>query len=255
MYDSAVTVLRPLVLAWLFVAVALIALWRRPGKRRRLGVLTAGLVLLYVVCLPITSRLALGTLEWSFPPPAHMPADISAIVVLAGSLRPTGEKPSRFEPGTDTLYRCLRAVEVYRSTPRPIVVSGGKVHATDPDPPPAVVMHDFLLAQGVRPEHLIVEAESQTTYENAAYTARLLRESGAGTDGVLLVTDAAHLRRARACFQKQGLDVIALGCRYRATNQAVGPGDFVPDSSAPVGVEEAAHEWLGLLWYWLTDRL
>jgi uncharacterized SAM-binding protein YcdF (DUF218 family) len=144
---------------------------------------------------------------------------------------------------------------VYRTKPGTVVVSGGKVHATDPGPPPAVVMRDFLLTLGVRPEHLIVEAESRTTYENAVCCGRLLRENGPEMDSILLVTDAAHLRRARACFRKQGMDVIPFGSHYRATHQGFGPGDLVPDPSAAVGVEEAAHEWLGLLWYWLTDKL
>jgi uncharacterized SAM-binding protein YcdF (DUF218 family) len=253
MYYLVAALLRPFILAWLALVVMLIAIWRRQ-TRRRLIVLSAAAALLFVVCLPVSSRLALGSLEWPYPPLRDPPADASAIVVLSGSLRRTGEDGSRFELGVDTLYRCLRAAELYRAAPRPVLVSGGKVHATDPGPPPAVAMQEFLLSQGVRPADLIVEADSHTTYENAVQSRQLLQEKGLADRPIILVTDGAHMRRALGCFRKQGLDVLAFGCRYRAIGTSLGPGDFVPDPSAAVGVEEAAHEWLGCLWYWLTDK-
>jgi uncharacterized SAM-binding protein YcdF (DUF218 family) len=254
MYYLLGALLRPFVLAWLTLAAAIVVVWRRPTRRRLIALgIVAGLF--FAICLPVTSHLALGTLEWSYPPLHDPPTDASAIVVLSGSLRQASEDASRFELGVDTLYRCLRAAELYRAAPRPVLVSGGKVHATDPGPPAAVAMRDFLLLQGVRPEHLLVEADSRTTHENAVRARETLAEHGLADGRVLLVTDAAHLRRAVACFRKEGLDVVPIGCRYRALSSKIGPGDFLPEPSAAVGVEEAAHEWLGFLWYWLTDKL
>jgi uncharacterized SAM-binding protein YcdF (DUF218 family) len=206
-----------------------------------------------LLTLPATSRLAIGSLEWGYPPLEGPLADAPVIVVPGGSLRAASADDSRFEPGTDTLYRCLRAAELYRAAPGPVLVSGGKVHESDSGPAVAEVMREFLLTQGVRPRDLIVETASRTTYENAVQSARLLEERGIRR--VVLVTDAAHLRRAVGCFRKQGLEVVPCGCRYRALGRSGGLKDFVPDPAATVGVDEAAHEWLGLGWYWLTDRI
>jgi uncharacterized SAM-binding protein YcdF (DUF218 family) len=181
------------------------------------------------------------------------PADAPVIVVLSGSLQPANAEGTRFQPGTDTLYRCLRAAEVYRTSPCPVLVSGGKVHEGEPGPALAVVMRDFLLTQGVRAEDVILEDVSRTTYENAVECARILREKG--VHRVVLVTDAAHMRRAGGCFRKQSVDVVDCSCRYRATRRSLGLTDFLPEGSAVAGTEEAAHEWLGLAWYWLTDKL
>jgi uncharacterized SAM-binding protein YcdF (DUF218 family) len=253
MYYLVAAMVRPLVMAYVAVAVALVALWRSRASRRRLVVLTAAVLLLALLSLPITSYLALGSLEWSYPRLVSRPADAPAIVVLAGSIWPATPDESRFEPGTDTLYRCLRAAELYREAPCPILVSGGKVQPTDAGPPLAEVMRDFLITQGVRPEDLIVESSSRTTYENAVDSARLLNERD--IHRVVLVTDAVHLRRAVACFRKQGLDVVPCGCHYRALGRNGGLTDYLPDPSAAAGVEEAAHEWLGLTLYWLTGRI
>jgi uncharacterized SAM-binding protein YcdF (DUF218 family) len=253
MYYLAAAFLRPLALAYGAVALALILVWRRRDRRRRLIALSVALGLVLVLSLPVTSYLALGTLEWAYPPMGQRPADAPVIVVLSGSLRPADAEGSHYEPGTDTLYRCLRAAEVYRDSPSPVLVSGGKVHDDQPGPALAVVMRDFLLTQGVRPEDVIVEDASRSTYENAVQCARLLGEKG--VHRVVLVTDAAHMRRAEGCFRKQGLDVVHCSCRYRATRRNIGPGDFLPEASAVVGVDEAAHEWLGLAWYWLTGKL
>jgi uncharacterized SAM-binding protein YcdF (DUF218 family) len=253
MYYLATAVLRPVLLAYVAVALALIILWRQRERRRRLIVLTTAFLLLVVLSLPVTKYFSLGSLEWPFPPLDSPPPDAPAIVVLSGSIRPASTDNSRFEPGTDSLYRCLRAAEVYRLSPCPVLVSGGKVHDSDPGPPIARVLRDLLITLGVKAEDLIVEDVSRTTYENAIESARLLEKRD--IHRVILVSDAAHLRRAVGCFRKQGMEVIPCGCRYRALPAPSGIGDFLPDPSAAVGVEEAAHEWLGLAWYWLTDKL
>jgi uncharacterized SAM-binding protein YcdF (DUF218 family) len=253
MYYTAAALLRPLVLAHLAVAVALVLVWRgRTAGRRRLAVLTGAFALLTLSCLPVTSHLALGSLERGYPPLAARPADAPVIVVLSGSVRPAAGDPSRVEPATDTLYRCLRAAELYRDAPCPVLVTGGKVRESDPGVSVAAAMRDFLLTQGVADRDLLVEDRSRSTAENAAASARLLEPKGVRR--VVLVTDAAHLRRAEACFRRQGLDVVPCGCRYRAAG-GVGVADFLPDGSAAAGVGEAAHEWLGIAWYWLTDKL
>jgi uncharacterized SAM-binding protein YcdF (DUF218 family) len=253
MYYLVALLLRPIVVAYAAAGVALFLLWRRRDRRGRLALLSAAFAFLLVLSFPVTSYLALGSLEWAYPPMRDRPADAPVIVVLSGSLQPANAEGTRFQPGTDTLYRCLRAAEVYRTSPCPVLVSGGKVHEGEPGPALAVVMRDFLLTQGVRAEDVILEDVSRTTYENAVECARILREKG--VHRVVLVTDAAHMRRAGGCFRKQSVDVVDCSCRYRATRRSLGLTDFLPEGSAVAGTEEAAHEWLGLAWYWLTDKL
>jgi uncharacterized SAM-binding protein YcdF (DUF218 family) len=254
MYHLIVDLLRPPVLVYLVVGVALALLWRkRPQTRRRLVVVTAAFVLLTLLCLPVTGYLALRTLEGPYPPLERRPDDAGAIVVLSGSMQLLDGQGVRVELGTDTLYRCLRAAELYREAPCPVVVSGGKVHDSDPGPTLAEAMHKFLVRQGVAAKHLIVEDRSHNTHENAVECSRLLAERGISR--VVLVTDATHLIRAEGCFRQQGLDVVPCGCRYRTGRWRGAVADFVPSPSAAAGFETAWHEWLGIAWYRLRGRM
>ena len=67
-------------------------------------------------------------------------------------------------------------------------------------------MRDMASRAYVPEAALLCEAESRDTAENALYTARLLRSRGLGR--VVLVSDRAHLLRARPLFRLAGLTVI-----------------------------------------------
>jgi len=249
MYRLLVDLAQPTVLLGLLTLLAVANLWRkRKEVRRRLLLVTIPFVLLTLLCMPVTSYLALGSLEWSYPPLEARPADVEAVVVLSGYLRVLDEAGTRVELGEDTLYRCLRAVEVYhRGKPCPVVVSGGKVDPATPGPSLAQAMGNFLQGQGVAATDLIVEDRSRTTYENAVESCRLLNDRG--IHKIVLVTDAAHLGRAASCFRKQGVDVVPCGCRYRALRIDWSVRAFLPDPSVARGFQDAFHEWLGTAWY------
>jgi uncharacterized SAM-binding protein YcdF (DUF218 family) len=240
---------RPLVVLWLASAVAVASLWwRRQDKRRRLVVLTVAFALLTLYFLPATSSLLCGALESRHPPLDRRPGDIEAIVVLAGTLRPAEAKGLPVEPGENTMYRCLRAATMYHQGRRcPVIVSGGQVDPARPGPSCAKVMKDFLIRAGVAAADIIEEDAAQSTYENAVLTAHLLRARGLRK--VLLVTDGLHMDRAMRCFQKQGVDVVACGCSYRALYFEWSVREFMPNPGAAQGVRAALHEHVGLAWY------
>jgi uncharacterized SAM-binding protein YcdF (DUF218 family) len=112
-------------------------------------------------------------------------------------------------------------------------------------------MRDFLVQYGV-PENLIsLEDRSTSTYENALYSAAILRPRAIRR--ILLVTDAVHMLRARRTFEKLGFDVIPAPCRFHPVYQW-GPEDFLPSLHAIAWNEEVMHEAAGLLWYVLRGR-
>ena len=255
MREIVTALLQPHVVLYLLMVYALVRLWRRPEASRRLLLcLTVPFVLLSVACLPVVAYLALGSLEWNYPPLAKLPADAQAIVVLSGYVNPEVGEGVEAELGEGTLYRCLKAHELHRQRPGvPIIASGGRPPGQDGGPTFASVMRSFLLRLGADPAAVLAEERSSTTYENAVETAKLLKERG--WTRVVLVTDAAHLTRSEGCFRKQGVDVIPCGCRYRATDFSGSPLEFLPDATAAANLHAAAHEWLGIAWYWTRGRL
>ncbi|MCO6459426.1 MAG: YdcF family protein [Pirellulaceae bacterium] len=255
MYQLAGMLLNPfLSLHLLTVAALVLAWWRWPQARRGLAWVALPFAALTAAAWPPLAYLGLGSLEWAFPPSRQRPADVQAIVVLSGGLRTPDSGYPYTDLGDDTLRRCLLAAELYRAGPPcPILVSGGKVEASRPGPTLAAAMREFLLLQGVPDAQILVEDRSRNTYENAVESARVLRERNLRQ--VILVTDATHLWRAVSCFRKQQMDVLPRGADYQATDFQWSLSSLVPSEGAARGMRRVVHEWVGMGWYWLQDRV
>ncbi len=255
MYHLLTLVVQPLFLLFLVTGLALANLWRkRRETRRRLAWVTVPFLLLGLLSTPPVSHVAVGTLEWSYPPEEVVPEDAGAIVVLAGNVRPRDTVRTRAELGADTLSRCLHALALHRRAPDlPLLVSGGLPDGGPNDEPFATAMRDFLVEMGVPPGRIWTEEQSRTTHENAVQCARILRERG--VTRIILVTEADHMRRAAGCFRKQNLDVAPSACNHTATEFHLEIRDFFPSAKEAYRVERAAHEWLGIGYYWLRGRL
>jgi uncharacterized SAM-binding protein YcdF (DUF218 family) len=85
---------------------------------------------------------------------------------------------------------------------------------------------------GVPAANITVEDRSSRTLENAREVARILRARGASS--VLLVTSPLHMRRAKLCFEKQGVEVSCAP---------------VPDIAEALLVKELVYEYVGLAYY------
>nr|WP_243730852.1 YdcF family protein [Rubellimicrobium sp. CFH 75288] len=70
-------------------------------------------------------------------------------------------------------------------------------------PTEAEAMRDLLLAHGVPPDAIHLEARSRNTHENVAFALPILRRLGASE--IVLVTDATHAPRARLIARGLGL--------------------------------------------------
>ena len=91
------------------------------------------------------------------------------------------------------------------------------------------------------------------TFENAENSGKILKERG--VKNIVLVSDATHLIRAKATFERQGFTVIPVGTFYRSGKMNWNVSQFIPNDNAPRASQTAFHEWIGLAWYWLKGRL
>ncbi len=237
---------QPYALAFLIPWLILGVLWYRRRERRWVLIpLTLGLGIITTINIPVASIALLATLERSYVEeiPTNLQAD--AIVVLGGF--------ARYVPGyehgvmtTDTLHRCIHAVEIYRrSGITPIVVTGGDAGPTKTRPVSGV-MADYLQHYGISSEDLILETRSQNTFENARECKALL--DPLRKHRILLVTSATHMNRSVETFRNHGFEVIAAPCHFLSRDH-LDFEDFLPQPRAPREFMMAAHEWVGLLWY------
>lgn len=226
-------------LAGLALAAAL------PAARRRAGLLllAGALGWLWLWSLPLASDTVRGWLEAQAGPRSiEALAPAQAIVVLGGTIR--GPRPPQ-RPYPDlgaAADRLWHAARLYRAAKAPLLVlSGGTAH--EGEVAEAESMRQFLMELGVPASAMVLEPASVTTAENAAFSARLLRQRNIGA--VLLVTSALHMRRARALFEREGIRVMAAPTDYEVVDRPFKLLDVVPDAEALEGSGRAIKEIVG----------
>lgn len=227
-----------------FVTLILIGLllrgrWHRLG--RRLTLVSAVCLLLF--SLPIVSESALVALETGLPttPPADHPPQ--AIIVLGAEIIRSIQRPGLFRPGLLTLDRLRSAAALHRRTGLPILATGGLSG-------PKTVAVGMAMEQSLRDDFQTparwVEDKSVDTWENARFSADILRAEG--ITSVYVVTHAWHMKRALLAFQGTGLTVTAAPTPLDEWGQP-DLGDFMPRASVWQTGYYAMHEWIGLVWY------
>jgi len=91
-----------------------------------------------------------------------------------------------------------------------------------------------------------IEGRSRDTAENASFSAALLRADG--VKRILLVTDAMHMPRARAAFERAGLDVVSAPTMF-FSNQPRSLHAWLPSAEGLRRSWYATYELLGIAWY------
>ena len=199
-------------------------------------------------------RKSLSTVPWRTekPPrlhPRRFLADIlpySASMELAHHLiligAGTRRADSGLQPPPDGDARIRKTAALYRTcrqhaTRCTVVMSGGDPqHHGDTE---AAVYGRQLIAQGVDSHDLVLEPKSRTTYENAKFTASILRSQH--DDSLILVTSSYQMRRALLDFRRFGLDPQPVYSNRRRAQTG-----WLPRRHNLVDAEQALHELVGI---------
>ncbi|MGH6995229.1 MAG: YdcF family protein [Stellaceae bacterium] len=216
------------------------------AKTRRWGI-AVGLVsvgTLYVFATPLVSLMLLRAVEHEVnatPPDA---AAAQAIVVLSGDIHHGNGGNVPDTVGRLTLERLDRAAELYRRDKLPILVTGGPVG--DSRESMAALMartltDDFDVPVAWR------EERSQTTFENAEFSAQILRAQHIHT--VLVVTQPWHMPRALWAFARAKIDAIPAATERTYIKTPIDAAMLLPQSTALTDSFYALHEILGLIYY------
>lgn len=147
-------------------------------------------------------------------------------------LRPPSDGAARIRK-TAALYRTCRQ-QAERCT---VVMSGGDPqHHGDTE---AAVYGRQLVAEGVDPADLVLEPNSRTTYENAKFTASILRSRH--DDACILVTSSYQMRRALLDFRRFGIDPQPVYANRRDAQTG-----WLPRRRNIVNANRALHELVGI---------
>lgn len=162
---------------------------------------------LWLMSLPVvaerTARLverepALAESQW-----AGLAEQAGAIVVLGAGREQNDPAWGGDQPGYVALERLRYAARLAKASGLPVLTSGG-LHFGEP--PSEAMLGAEVLQRDMGVTTRWLEERSRTTWENAVYSAEMLR--AAGVKRVVLVTSASHMPRSRWCFEQNGIEVI-----------------------------------------------
>ncbi len=231
----------------LLIGLAGSALWhRRPRISRTLVCVSLGS--LWLLSTPFVAEGALHLLEHETRPIDLQAQRADAIVILGGGTYFRAPEYANEDTVKDEVLTRLRyGARLYRSTGKPILVTGGRPlgnTASEAAQMKRVLEQDFSV-----PARWTEDA-SDNTLENARYTYQLLQQSGIRR--IYLVTHAWHMPRSARAFRRAGFEVIeaptAFTTRYQTDLLA-----FVPNAAALRDSKIFMHELIGLLWYRLKS--
>jgi uncharacterized SAM-binding protein YcdF (DUF218 family) len=139
-------------------------------------------------------------------------------------------------------FRCLRFPGLISAFTVPSGGTSERAHESEARIYAKILQEEF----AVRVEQ--IESRSRSTWENARYTAQILKNEG--IDNVILVTDAAHMPRAVYAFEKNGIKPIPAPTWFVSQpDQPWVVTQLLPGAYAMYNVTYALHEYLGLLRY------
>lgn len=236
---------------YLMVLAGLVLRWRarRPLVRGAATALAAsGALLSVTLSLPLVSFLLLDGLQ-SFPSldPAADSIDADVIVVLAGDVDCDPPEYGSDQPGALSQLRCRYGAHLSRRTGLPLVITGGVLR---PDRRPAShVLRDYVEDElGVTVAW--TEDDAKTTRGNARGVARLMNQRGYTRAAV--VTNAWHMPRSVEAFEREGVDVLpAPTGAHPAPSQII--RGLIPRARSMRDSSWALHEYVGMLWYRISD--
>ncbi|HHJ38650.1 MAG: hypothetical protein AXA67_04220 [Methylothermaceae bacteria B42] len=204
------------------------------------------MALLYLSTIPATTRMLWALM--AIPPPLDPDTIEAQAIVILGATR-YSRAPEY--GGRDTmsglgLERLRYGAWLQKKTGFPILVSGRGFRAPGE-------RSEAQIMQGILEEEFGAkvawrEENSVNTYENARYSARILKNNG--IQHILLVTHAYHMPRAKEAFQATGLEVTPAATVYFCTYpEEFAIFNWLPENRALYRNRLLLHEMVGRWWY------
>jgi uncharacterized SAM-binding protein YcdF (DUF218 family) len=244
-------------LTWLLVLLIISLLLLIINKTRAgITTLTVALISFWIIAMPVTGKWLMHSLESQYEAKQVKDSTTADVIVLLGGGIAGSAEPIRPMPDLlDSADRVWFAAQLYNAQKAPtIIASGGTLSWRGINQSEASAMRLLLEQLNVPSTAIVDEDQSLTTYENALHCRPLLQSLSAKR--ILLVTSAAHMPRAMAVFSKQYPESVIIPAVTDVRVLAIGADllDWLPQASGIAMLNEAWHEWIGLLVYKLKGQ-
>ena len=229
-------------LNWIMVFL-LVALFSKRPKRKKRCFITA-ITLLIIFSNPLL--LYLFAKNWDvYPETLVKGKEYSAVIVLGGFAGEDKNGNGVFNGYSDRFLQGLQLKEQNKASH--ILISSGNGNLQASSFREAAWAKSVLKEFNLPDSAILNEQESRNTFENAAFSRKLLLKKHLPPP-YLLVTSAWHMRRAQYIFKKEGLQVIAQPSGTITGNQKFGfLGSLVPDAGVLSGWPVYLKELVGVI--------
>lgn len=244
--------LDPLVIIWLtLICMTVFHAW----KRKVNSAIFSGLVvvLIFVVgSTPLADNL-LGTLEQPYFRKSLKTVPVcDAVIVLGGALKKHGgsEEPLGFD-ASDSSDRFLTGIHlVKRGKATNLVLGGGSFGPAQNHQSESKVLSTWVESWQLTDAAVHQLGICANTREESVRVAEMVKKNN--WTRLILVTSAAHMRRAYAVFQSSGVDIFPVACDFQGYPKR---GSFLdrwrvlPSSGRFNKMKNYLHEKIGWLYY------
>jgi uncharacterized SAM-binding protein YcdF (DUF218 family) len=150
--------------------------------------------------------------------------------------------------------RLLNTIYLYKTkTIKKIIISGasGSLYS---DMSEANILKLYLQKIGISEDDILTESKSKNTYENAIFSADLIKLRDNNKAKCIIITSDYHIRRSLACFRKAGLDsdyfIIEKQNKFSNIENYI-----IPQASVLLNWQALMHEFIGYGIYWFQGYL
>lgn len=190
--------------------------------------------------------------QWEPTTPDLKPTQHFKVAVLLGGMTWYDARQDRpqFLRSADRLFQTLPLLK--NGQAERVLITGGSGSILHPEEREADILKKYLLKIGFADSSFIIENCSRNTRENALFTKHLMDSlKYSHTDSVLFITSAFHLRRAKGCFHKAGMDNVVLypTDRYSGPRKIELDYLFIPNAEALETSTLLIHEIVGFITY------
>jgi uncharacterized SAM-binding protein YcdF (DUF218 family) len=146
-------------------------------------------------------------------------------IILGGGMMRSGEG---YRTG-ETADRFVQPLLLYKKgLVKKMFITGGNVNIKGlkiDDTQESKKVKEVLIAMGVAEKDIYLEENARNTHENATYTKKMLATYLA--EEMVLVTSAMHMPRAKACYSKEGINVVVYPADIKKKDTPSGILDLV----------------------------
>jgi len=237
-----------IVLALIITSILLIL---KKDKLAKKWLLSTSSIVLIITVLPIGAWLTYP-LETHFPTKPILPKQVDGIILLGGSFIPsTSQAWDKVQTNdySDRIYNFLALMQQYPKAKA--IFTGGQASINGQYPSEAYFAKQLFDSLGIESNRIIYDDKARNTYENIINTKKLAQAKP--KENWVVVTTAYHLPRTIGLFCQQNWPVIPYPADFHTNPNELFSATF--DFSGNLQqLNEAIHEWVGLMAYYLTGK-